>query len=167
MVVLALVGFFFLLWFELYSYTAHSYHKGSLAPSSLSLYDLFCIRGSHGLGDTIVPCKQLASHRIKVMKFNEEYLHVCIALQATLLYCIEPVPLEEISKQSSMQVWRLLYTKLVGPRGKKFESIRPFWSFFPFTSKWEVHMSFPRELCTCRGCNKEGSMETIHLWGMH
>ena len=23
-------------------------------------------------------------------------------------------------------------------------------------------MSFPRELCTCRGCSKGGSMETIH-----
>jgi hypothetical protein len=26
-------------------------------------------------------------------------------------------------------------------------------------------MSFPRELCTSRGCSKGGSMETIHLWG--
>jgi hypothetical protein len=64
-----------------------------------------------------------------------------------------------------MQVWRLLYTNLVGPRGEKLESTRPFWSFFLFKSKWEVHMSFPRELCSCRGCTKEDSMDTIHLRG--
>jgi hypothetical protein len=43
-----------------------------------------------------------------------------------------------------MQVWRLLYTNLVEPREEKLESIEPFWSFFLFTSKWEVHISFPR-----------------------
>jgi hypothetical protein len=64
-----------------------------------------------------------------------------------------------------MQVWRLLYTNLVGPRGEKLESTKPFWCFYLFTSKWEVHMSFPRELCSCRGCSKGGSMDTIHLWG--
>jgi hypothetical protein len=60
---------------------------------------------------------------------------------------------------------------LVGPRGEKFESTEPFWSFFLFTSKWEVHMSFPKEVCSYRdavrevvwtlftygGCNKGGS----------
>jgi hypothetical protein len=60
-----------------------------------------------------------------------------------------------------MQVWRLLYTNLVGPRGEKLESTEPFWSFFLFTSKWEFHMSFPRELCSCRGCSKGGSMDTM------
>jgi hypothetical protein len=74
--------------------------------------------------------------------------------------------IEHISKQSSMQVWRLFYTNLVGPRGEKLESTEPFWCFFLFTSKWEVHMSFPRELCSCRGCSKGGSMDTIHLWRM-
>jgi hypothetical protein len=49
------------------------------------------------------------------------------------------------------------YTSLVGPRGEKVESTEPFWSFSLFTSKWEVHMSFPRELCTYRGCNKGGT----------
>jgi hypothetical protein len=70
-----------------------------------------------------------------------------------------------------MQIWRLLYTDLVGPRGEKLESTEPFWSFFLFTSKWEVHMSFQgnydligdvvREvvwtLFTYGGCNKGGS----------
>ena len=44
-----------------------------------------------------------------------------------------------------MQVWRLLYTNLVGPRGEKLESTEPFWTFFLFIFKWEVHMSFPRD----------------------
>jgi hypothetical protein len=64
-----------------------------------------------------------------------------------------------------MQVWRLLYTNLVGPRGEKLE--------------WEVHMSFPREhafvgdalrevpvvwiLFTYGGCNKGGSFVFKYL----
>jgi hypothetical protein len=93
-------------------------------------------------------------------------LYLPSTIQATLPYCIELVPQEEISKQSSMQVWRLFYTNLVEPRGEKLESTEPYWSFFLFTSKWGVHMSFPRELCSYRGCIKGGSMDTIHLWGM-
>jgi hypothetical protein len=54
------------------------------------------------------------------------------------------------------------YTNLVGPRGEKLESTEPFWPFFLFTSKWEVHMSFPKELCTYGG----GSMDTMLLRGM-
>jgi hypothetical protein len=52
------------------------------------------------------------------------------------------------------------YTNLVEPRGEKLESSKPFWSFSLFTSKREVHMSFPRELCTYGGCSKGGSMNT-------
>jgi hypothetical protein len=78
-----------------------------------------------------------------------------------------------------MQVWRLLYTNLVGPRGEKLESTEPFWCFFLFTFKWEVHMSFPREhafvgdalrevpvvwiLFTYGGCNKGGSFVFKYL----
>jgi hypothetical protein len=48
---------------------------------------------------------------------------------------------------------------LVGPRGEKFESTEPFWSFFLFTSKWEVHMSFPKEVCSYRDAVRE-----VHLY---
>jgi hypothetical protein len=58
------------------------------------------------------------------------------------------------------------YKNLVGPRREKIESIEPFWSFPLFTSKWEVHMSFPRELCTYGGCIKGGNMDTM-LLGRH
>jgi hypothetical protein len=54
------------------------------------------------------------------------------------------------------------YTNFVGPRGEKLQSTKPFWSFSPF----HIHMSFPRELCTYGGCNKGGSMDTMHLGGM-
>jgi hypothetical protein len=57
------------------------------------------------------------------------------------------------------------YTNLVGPREEKLESTELFWSFFLFTSKWKVHMSFPRELCTYGGCSKGGSMDTMLLGG--
>jgi hypothetical protein len=55
------------------------------------------------------------------------------------------------------------YTNLVRPREEKLESTKPFLSFSLFTSKWEVHMSFPRELCTYGGYNKGGSMDTMYL----
>jgi hypothetical protein len=51
------------------------------------------------------------------------------------------------------------YTNLVGPRREKLESTESFWSFFLLISKWEVHMSFLRELCTYGGCSKGGSMD--------
>jgi hypothetical protein len=58
------------------------------------------------------------------------------------------------------------YTNFVQPRREKLESPEPFWSFSLFTSKWEVHMSFRRELCTYRGCSKGGNMDTMLLGGM-
>jgi hypothetical protein len=56
-------------------------------------------------------------------------------------------------------------TNLVGPREEDLESTKPFWSFFLLTSKWKIHMSFPRELCTCGGYSKGGSMNTMLLGG--
>jgi hypothetical protein len=58
------------------------------------------------------------------------------------------------------------YTNLVGPRGEDLESTKPFWSFFLFTSKWKVHMSILRELCTYGGCSKGGSIDSMLLGGM-
>jgi hypothetical protein len=57
-------------------------------------------------------------------------------------------------------------TNLVGPKREKLESTESFWSFFLFTSKSEVHMSFSRELCTYGGCTKGGRMNTMLLRGM-
>jgi hypothetical protein len=53
------------------------------------------------------------------------------------------------------------YTNLVGPKEKKLQSTKPFWSFSPF----HIHTSFPRELCTYGGCSKGGSMDTMFLGG--
>jgi hypothetical protein len=53
-----------------------------------------------------------------------------------------------------MQVWKLLYTNLVGPRGEKLESTEPFWCFFLFTCPIrEVVWT----LFTYGGCNTGGS----------
>jgi hypothetical protein len=58
------------------------------------------------------------------------------------------------------------YTNLVGPRREKLELIDFFGFFLLFISKWKVHTSFPRELCTYGGCSKGGSMDIVLLGGM-
>jgi hypothetical protein len=80
-----------------------------------------------------------------------------------LLHRAGSIGINFYEQYASMEV---SYTNLVGPRGEKVEATKPFWSFSLFTSKWEVYMSFPRELCTYGGCSKGGSMDTMLLGGM-
>ena len=72
-----------------------------------------------------------------------------------------------------MQVWRLLYTNLVGPRGEKLESTGPFSyshpsgkSTYHFQRNYALVEDAAREvvwtLFTYGGCNKGGSSSSVH-----
>jgi hypothetical protein len=79
-----------------------------------------------------------------------------------------------------MQVWRLLYIKLVGPRGEKLESTGPFWSFSyshlsgkstcHFQGNYDLVGDAVREvvwaLFTYGGCNKGGSSVVGLEWSI-
>ena len=76
-----------------------------------------------------------------------------------------------------MQVWRLLYTNLVGPRGEKLESIEPFGLFSYSYPSGKSTCHFQRNyalvgdvvkevvwiLFTYGGCNKGGSSVMVLL----